>query len=130
MEQSKEAKEKWVCHTESECWQMFKDIPADKVNEAVDILQKTIPDQDQKLIRKLIHQYGFGDWMFHLYDDLIEEEKKKPGWEPWMALTMNPHLGFGMSVRNLLRTKKCGENELKIHNLDDVYVFLLEAAFA
>ena len=38
------------------------------------------------------------------------------------------HFGWGMAVRNLLREKGFGEDYFKIHNLDDIYVQLVEEA--
>jgi hypothetical protein len=39
------------------------------------------------------------------------------------------HFGWGMAVRNLLREKGFGEKYFGIHNLDDIYVYLVEEAF-
>ena len=39
------------------------------------------------------------------------------------------HFGWGMAVRNLLREKGFGEDYFHIHNLDDIYVPLVEEAF-
>jgi hypothetical protein len=38
------------------------------------------------------------------------------------------HHGWGTAVRNLLRARGYGERELKVDNLDDYYVALVEAA--
>jgi hypothetical protein len=38
------------------------------------------------------------------------------------------HFGWGMAVRNLLREKNFGEDYFHVHNLDDIYVALIEEA--
>lgn len=45
--------------------------------------------------------------------------------EHWVAPY---HFFWGMNVRNLLRNKGFGEDYFKIHNLDDIYIALVEEA--
>jgi hypothetical protein len=43
---------------------------------------------------------------------------------------MGMHFGWGMAIRNYLRTNGCGEAFLGVENIDDYYVELIERAVA
>lgn len=91
-----------ACHTESECERMYSEIPDDIRIPAMLCLRKDL-------------------------NPVLSEIKN--------AYRMNPkewwvgyHFGWGMAVRNLLREKGFGEEYFEIHNLDDIYVLLVEEA--
>lgn len=103
LEQSEAAKAEGVCHTESECQQMYSEIPQDKRDAAIDAFRKShftaaFPD-----IRKAIA------------DDP----------EHWNAPY---HFLWGMSVRNFFRQHGFGEDYFAVDNLDCCYKYFVEDA--
>ena len=102
--QSPEAERKGICHTRQECEQMYKEIPEELKNPALVMLKKELAYVSVE-IRKA-YQSSPNDWY------------------------VRHHFNWGMSVRNLLREKGFGEDYFKIHNLDDIYIALVEEALA
>lgn len=58
---------------------------------------------------------------------ILPEIRQKIDLDPqnWIAPY---HFGWGMAVRNLLRTSGLGEKEFGVQNLDNIYVALVEDA--
>lgn len=100
--QSDEAKVAGICHTDAECAQMYKDLTPEVKTPALAMLRTELaPVVPQVKAAYLVDPEG---WIAHY------------------------HFGWGMAVRNLLREKGFGEEYFKIHNLDDIYVALVEEA--
>ena len=100
--QSDEALQEGICHTHKECLEMYKNISQEIKKPVIEMLKnQLIPDM--KEIKKLM---------------LL----KKEDW--WIGY----HFGWGMGIRNLLREKGFGEEYFGIHNLDDIYINLVEEA--
>lgn len=100
--QSKAAKAAGVCHTERECGQMYRELTPEIKAPALDMLRKELAPCTA---------------------DIEAAFKRNPdGWY------VKSHFHWGMAVRNLLRDKKFGEKYFKVHNLDDIYVALVEEA--
>jgi hypothetical protein len=101
-QQSPEAKAEGVCHTRIECLQMYEEIP----------YELKIP-----VLAMLAQELRFS------VADIRREYKADP--ENWSSAY---HFWWGMAVRNLLREKGYGEAYFKVHNLDDIYISLVEEA--
>lgn len=91
-----------VCHTKEECNQMYQGIPDDIRIPALLCLRKEL----NPVLSEIKNAY-----------------KQNP--EDWYVPY---HFGWGMGVRNFLREKGFGEDYFGIHNLDDIYVALVEEA--
>lgn len=64
------------------------------------------------------------DWFpDHVKEDIRQRHQEDP--EYWWAPY---HLFWGMGVRNKLRDEGFGEDDFGIHNLDNIYVELVEEA--
>ena len=101
-EQSPEAKLAGVCHTETECEQLYAGISDELKSPALAMLHTEL----NSVLAEIKNAY----------------RADPKGWYiPY-------HFGWGMAVRNLLRAKGFGENYFKIHNLDDIYASLVEEA--
>jgi hypothetical protein len=121
------AKEEGVCHTREECATMYSKIDAGKKAAAVSFLRSELLAEDIDEIKRLLKEHGPYEWLWHMYDKVIDKmspEDKACGF----AAMLSPHLGFGMGIRNLLRRGGFGEEQLGVHNLDDVYVAFIEEA--
>ena len=100
--QSPEAIAQGCCHTDDECTQMYKDLTPEVKAPALAMLRTELaPVIPQVKAAYLVDPEG---WIAHY------------------------HFGWGMAVRNLLREKGFSEEYFKIHNLDDIYVALVEEA--
>jgi hypothetical protein len=100
--QSSEAEIKGICHTDAECKQMYKDLtPEIKAPAMAMLVNELKPATEQ--IQKAYNA-------------------EPNGW------SVNYHFSWGMAVRNLLREKGYGEEYFGVHNLDDIYVALVEEA--
>jgi hypothetical protein len=100
--QSPEAESRSVCHTDSECAQMYADLDDGLKAPALAMLKRELSP---------------------VYGQIKDAYKFDPsGWY------IGYHFGWGMAVRNLLRQKGFGEEYFHIHNLDDIYVKLVEEA--
>ena len=100
--QSFEAKAQCVCHTKEECEQMYADLSTELKAPALVMLATELAPA----LKEILPAY-----------------KADP--KQWAA----PHHFFwGMNVRNLLRDKGFGEEYFAVHNLDDIYVPLVEEA--
>lgn len=100
--QSKEAKAAGVCHTERECGQMYRELTPEVKTPALEMLRKELAPVADKVKEAY--------------------EKDSDNWStPY-------HFWWGMGVRNLLRDQGFGEKYFKVHNLDDIYVSLVEEA--
>jgi hypothetical protein len=99
---SPEADAKMVCHTDAECQQMYADLAPEVKAPALAMLAEELKTA-------------------------LPEIQKAYTAEPegWY---IGYHFTWGMAVRNLLRQKGFGEEYFKVHNLDDIYVALVEEA--
>lgn len=103
-EQSPEAAGAGICHTEQECLQMYKDMPSELKAPALEMLRTELAP---------------------VIGDITRAYASDPtGWY------VSYHFGWGMNVRNLLREKGFGEEYFKVHNLDDIYIPLVEEALS
>jgi len=100
--QSPEAKAKGVCHTDQECVLMYADLSPELKAPAL----KMLADELAPVKAEIEKAYA----------------ADPVGW------SYGYHMFWGMSVRNLLRKKKFGEDYFRIHNLDDIYIPLVEEA--
>lgn len=114
-----------ICHTEEECRDLYLHVNLAKRRAAVAFLRSKFSLEDRSKMAALLERYGSGEWLHHLYDEEIE--RLSPDEKQYAAL-LSPHFGFGMQVRNTLRRAGFGERELGVHNLDCVYVHLIEEA--
>ena len=103
LEQSEEAKEAGVCHTDAECNLMYSEIPQDKKDAAI------------KAFRESDYAPQFPEIREKIADDP----------ENWIAPY---HMFWGMNVRNFFRRKGFGEEFFGIDNLDCIYRQLVENA--
>lgn len=103
LEQSPAAAAEGVCHTDSECKQMYSEIPQEQKDAAVAAFRSSDFAEASSQIREAIARDG----------------------EHW---NIPYHLWWGMSVRNFFRQQGFGEKELGVDNLDCVYRFLVEDA--
>ena len=99
---SEAAKVEGVCHTQQECVELYRNLDPVKRKGAVNLLK---------------------DKLAPYREELLAEVEKDP--ENWISLS---HFHWGMGVRNGLRQAGFGEKELGVHNLDCVYVALIEEA--
>jgi hypothetical protein len=100
--QSPEAEAQCVCHTDKECVQMYADLTPELKAPALAMLAVELAPA---------------------LEEILPMYKADP--EHWAA----PHHFFwGMAVRNLLRDKGFGETHFSVHNLDDIYIPLVEEA--
>lgn len=102
VKQSPEAENKSVCHTDSECKQMYKDLSAELKAPALEMLAKELKSVTPQITKTY-------------------KLNPKTWYVPY-------HLFWGMEVRNLLRNKGYGEDYFGVHNLDDIYIALVEEA--
>ena len=100
--QSPEAEAKCVCHTEDECVQMYSELPVEIKAPALAMLATELATARDEISK--------------MYNADPE------GWH------IPHHLFWGMAVRNLLRDRGFGEKYFSVHNLDDIYVPLVEEA--
>jgi len=100
--QSPEAKAQGICHTDEECARMFSEIPDDIRIPVMLALRKQL----NPVLSEIKNAY-----------------RKDPHY--WYV---GYHFGWGMAVRNFLREKGFDEKYFKIHNLDGIYVALIEEA--
>ena len=108
---SEEAQREGVCHTEKECEALHKEIDVHLRNAAADSLRDALlKDKDtmKRLIDAKVHEDGS-------YFAAVPRE-------PGVAMF------FGMGVRNYLRQQGFGEKELKVHNMDCVFTYILRDA--
>jgi hypothetical protein len=120
---------KEVCHTDEECAAMYAAIPEDKRKAAASKLLELLSKDPGTVerIRELIIQYpGRHEWFWHLHDDEIEMMPDAA--RRRYAAMYSPHFGFGMTVRNALRRAGFGEEYFGVHNLDDIYIDVIEEA--
>lgn len=99
---SPEAEAQHVCHTMEECKQMYAELTSEVKTPALKMLAEELASAK---------------------DEIKKAFDADP--ENWVAPY---HFFWGMSVRNLLRKKGFGEDYFGIHNLDDIYVWLVEEA--
>jgi hypothetical protein len=121
---------KEVCHTDEECAAMYAAIPEDKRKAAASKLLELLSQEPGTVerIRELMPHYpGHHEWLWHLHDDEIEKLSDADRRRGYAAM-YNPHFGFGMAVRNALRKAGFGEEYFGIHNLDDIYIDVIEEA--
>lgn len=102
LEQSPEAKEQGVCHTDAECKQMYAELD---------------PALKGKAIRWFVERYK------EALPEIAEQISKNP--EHWIAPY---HFGWGMALRNGLRQSGFSEKDFGIDNLDCIYRLLVEDA--
>lgn len=100
--QSAKAKKQGICHTDEENAEMYAAIPWETKKPALAMLFSELGS-----VKK----------------EIRETYAKDP--DNWCA---GYHFGWGMAVRNLLREKGFGEEYFGVHNLDDIYVALVEEA--
>ena len=101
--QSHAARQQGVCHTETECQQMYSEIPQDKKDAAIKAFRESDYSQAFSKIREAL-------------------AKDPDGW-------IGPyHFGWGMSVRNFFRQEGFGEDYFGIDNMDCIYRRLVEEA--
>jgi hypothetical protein len=93
-----------ACHTEEECVKLWAEIPLGK---------KVVP-----LVAVSLHLSTVTDQIRSVYVD----NNGKPG---WMA---KYHIYWGTWFRNWLRNQGWGEEYWPVHNLDCIYMQLLEEA--
>ncbi len=103
LEQSEEAKNKGVCHTEEECKQMYSEIPQEQKDAAIKAFRESEYALSFPEIRKAIASYTNYWWASY-------------------------HSFWGMGVRNFFRQHGFGEGFFGVHNMDCIYVPLVEAA--
>lgn len=103
LEQSPAAAAEGVCHTVSECVQMYSEIPQDKKDAAIAAFRKGRYGRQSSEIAEAIATQG----------------------EHW---NVPFHFAWGMSVRNFFRQEGFGEPYFEIDNLDCIYKFLVEDA--
>jgi hypothetical protein len=101
-EPSEAAKAQNVCHTKEECKAMYDALPPELKAPAVAALAGVLVFEMEQL------------------RELIQADP-----ENWAAPF---HSWGGMSVRNFLRKSGFGEDYFGVHNLDDIYVALIEEA--
>lgn len=102
MTPSPEAQKQGVCHTKEECRQMYLAL-----NHEIKV----------PALKMLAEELG------HDLADIQSAYNASP--EGWYV---GHHFFWGMGVRNLLRSKGFGESYFGIHNLDDIYIDLVEEA--
>ena len=103
LERSKEAEKEGVCHTESECKQMYSEIPKWQKDAAIKVFRESA-----------------------YYDSFPEiRERIKRGGDRWIVPY---HMWWGMGVRNFFREKEFGEQYFSVDNLDCIYRQLVEDA--
>jgi hypothetical protein len=100
--QTPEATAQGVCHTDSECVQMYAALTPEVKAPALEMLRTELAPVVKEI--RAAFTAAPKDWY------------------------VGYHFGWGMAVRNLLREKGFGEEYFKIHNLDDIYVALVEEA--
>jgi hypothetical protein len=102
--QSPEAIAQGCCHTDDECAQMYAALTPELKAPALEMLRTELTPVFKEI--RAAFTAAPKDWY------------------------VSYHFGWGMAVRNLLREKGFGEEYFKIHNLDDIYVALIEEALA
>lgn len=100
--QSEAAKARGVCHTKEECEAMYRALTPEKKQPALELLRKELAPARADIV----------------------SDMERDG-EHWIA---GNHHGWGTSVRNFLRQSGYGEEYFGVHNLDDIYVALIEEA--
>jgi len=121
---SDEAKKQGVCCTEEESFEAYySDIDIELRRKAIEFLRTKIPPDIQVKWLALIKKYDGHEWFNHVYDEQIDKLSPK---EKTFSCMYNPHFLLGMTIRNDLRRAGFGEKELGYHNLDCVYIYLLE----
>lgn len=80
-------------------------------------IYNSISDHKKKLAVEFLQKY------LQTKEDIKSVILKNP--EGWFAPY---HFGWGMAIRNALRTEGFGESYFGIGNLDDIYVELVEEA--
>ena len=100
--QPQEAQKQGVCHTDDECKTMYAALSPALKASVLEMLKKQLA-HDAKNIENA-YKASPSDWYvpYHFY--------------------------WGMSVRNTLRGRGFGEDYFGVHNLDDIYVELVEEA--
>lgn len=98
-------------------WEVSQEKPPATMDGAIEFLRNWMTQQkgkerDEDPERPLI--------------EIVGEMMKRSPTEWWIG----HHFGWGMSMRNLLRTNGYGEQELGVGNMDDYYVALIEQAVA
>lgn len=93
-----------VCHTEAECVAMYAALTSEVKTPALEMLRKELASVADQIRAAFVAAPT--DWY------------------------IGYHFGWGMAVRNLLRREGFGEDYFKVHNLDDIYVPLIEEALA
>jgi len=111
--------------TPHECEEIFAAIDPEKVQAAAAHLRSWLPESDCQRLRKMIRTHGHYGWIFHLHD---EEVAAEPRPQSKAVIAARGHFQFATMVRNELRCSGFGERELGVHNLDDVYLFIVEEA--
>lgn len=100
-EPSEAANERGVCHTREECVELYAALTPELKQPVLELLREKLGNQIA--IRGAIEMYG----------------------ENWVS---GYHHGWGTGVRNLLRVHGYGEQYFWVHNLDCIYVALVEEA--
>lgn len=90
------------CESREECLALYAAIPDDWKAQALAFLRRLLAEQAGDLRRR------------HARDQ-----------EKWWA---EGHFGWGMGVRNQLRSAGFGEDYFHVANLDDIYIQLIEEA--
>lgn len=102
MTRSKEAAEQGICHTAEECAAFYSSLSEQIKAPALAALQEETKNYAA---------------------DIREKFKADP--ENWYV---EHHFWWGMGIRNFLREKGFGEEYFGSHNLDDIYIYLVEEA--
>jgi len=100
--QSPEALAAGCCHTKEECGQMFTDLAPELKAPALEMLAVELAP---------------------VKPDIQTAYAADP-----LEWAVPYHFWWGMSVRNLLRDKGFDEKYFGVHNLDDIYIPLVEEA--
>jgi hypothetical protein len=90
-----------LCHLPEECEAAYRAIPEEAKTPALAALKDALTPVEADI--RLAHQARPSDW--------------------WKGHTL-----MGIALRNLLRSKGFGEEYFGVHNLDDIYVYLIQDA--
>lgn len=99
----------------NEPWEISQDKPPPTLAGAVQFLRNWISQKEAAL-----EQGDTPEPMMQILARMMQEQPND-----W---NIGLHFGWGMAMRNLLRSNGYGEQELGIGNLDDYYAALIEEA--
>lgn len=106
---------------------VYAAMPREVLIPAVEYLRTRNGEWPIDRFKALYEKYGSHEWFMHLHDDLNEKIKNDAGGNP-IFVAAHPHMGWGMGLRNALRTGAgLPDNLLPLGNWDDYYVSVLEA---